>query len=539
MRFPVVACFFAFLIVGDMSGAPATARADAPQRGSGERRRPNILFILTDDQSYKTVGCYPEAPAWVRTPHLDRLAGAGVRFERAYLGAWCMPARASLLTGKLQHGIESMRMAGAYPGSTYDPAACPFLPAEFRRQGYQTAHIGKWHTGTDSGFGRDWDYQVVWNRPKLPANAGAYYQGQILAFDGEERRVDGYSTDVYTDLACDYIRGGHRAADKPWFLWLCYGAVHGPTTPAPRHAGALAGHVAAVPADIFGPRPGKPAYLDATQAWDRGPDGLPVMRRRGKSVTNFDANLPGRSHADWVRQVNECAMAIDEGVGRLLESLEESGQLADTLVVFTSDQGFALGEHGLSMKLAPYDAAIASPLIVSRPGTVPGGEVRCRPVNAADIAVTLCGAAAVEIPWPTHGRDFGSLLTDAAEPAPPPMLLTNTGRSYGADTATLPVGDAMFEQSGVPWWVMLRDGRHKYVRTLVAGEVEEVYDLAADPEELENLAVDAARRPLLEQLRATALAELRRTGAGFVATLPEAGQQAGASRDQRPANGKP
>lgn len=482
--------------------------------------RPNILFILTDDQPYKTVGCYPEAPDWVQTPHIDRLAKGGVRFERAYLGSWCMPSRASLLTGKLQHGVESMRMAGQYPGSTYDPAACPFIPAEFRRQGYHTAHIGKWHTGTDAGFGRDWDRQVVWNRPKLPDNAGAYYEGQILCTDGVEQLVKGYSTDVYTDLACDYIRGDHRPTGKPWYLWLCYGAVHGPTTPAPRHVGTFAGCEVPVPADIFGPRPGKPAYLDATQAWDRGPDGLPVMRRRGNAPTNFDVDSPGRSHAAWVRQVNECALAIDEGVGRLLATLEQTGQLANTLVVFSSDQGFALGEHGLRAKLAPYDAAIASPLIVSRPGTVPAGVVRSRPVNSADIALTLCTVAGVTIPWNTHGRDFSSLLTEGAEGPAPPMLLTNTGRAYGSDTASPPEGDAMFAQAGVPWWVMLRDGAFKYVRTLVPGEVEEVYDLAADPEELRNLALDDAHQPVLARLRAAAAAELRRTDASFVNALP-------------------
>jgi arylsulfatase A-like enzyme len=504
------------LVAGVFVWLPGAACAD-------EGRPPNILFILTDDQPYKTVGCYPEAPDWVHTPNIDRLAATGVRFERAYLGSWCMPSRASLLTGRLQHGIESMRMAGRYPGSTYDPAACPFIPAEFRRQGYHTAHIGKWHTGTDSGVGRDWDHQVVWNRPKLPDNAGAYYGGQILAFDGVERPVEGYSTDVYTDLACDYLRGACRPAEKPWYLWLCYGAVHGPTKPAARHRGMLVGHDAPVPADIFGPRPGKPAYLDTTQAWDRGPDGRPVMRRRGESALGFDANLPGRDHAAWVRQVNECAMAIDEGVGRLLSTLEETGQLADTLVVFSSDQGFALGEHGLSAKLAPYDAAIASPLIMSRPGTLPTGVVRSRPVNSADLAATLCRQAGVEIPWEMHGRDFSPLLADGAqEPPAPPMLLTNTGREYGSDTATVPVGEAMFEQAGVPWWALLRVGPHKYVRTLVPGEVEEVYDLTADPEELANLALDPTHRPLLERLRQTALAELRRTGAAFVDTLPPA-----------------
>ena len=500
---------------------------------AADGRPPNILFILTDDQPYKTVGCYPEAPDWVHTPNIDRLAATGVRFARAYLGSWCMPSRASLLTGRLQHGIESMRMAGPYPGSTYDPAACPFIPAEFRRQGYHTAHIGKWHTGTDAGFGRDWDHQVVWNRPKHPDNAGAYYAGQILAFDGVERTVAGYSTDIYTDLACDYIRGEKRPADKPWYLWLCYDAVHGPTKPATRHQGALAGHAPPVPADIFGPRPGKPAYLDTTQAWDRGPDGRPVMRRRGAVATNFDANSPGRDHAAWVRQVNECALAIDEGVGRLLSVLEETGQLANTLVVFSSDQGFALGEHGLSMKLAPYDAAIASPLVMSRPGTLPAGVVRSRPVNSADLATTLCVQARVAIPWKMHGRDFSDLLGDVAqEPPAPPMLLTNTGRKYGSDTAALPEGAAMFEQSGVPWWAMLRDGRHKYIRTLVPGEMEEVYDLAADPEELTNLALDPAHRPLLDRLRDGAIAELHRTGARFVTTLPSASTEKHSERSR-------
>src|SRR5262249_33281432 len=124
--------------------------------------RPNILFIFADDQSYKTLSCYAGSPEWTKTPNIDRLASTGVRCERCYLGAWCMPSRASLLTGRLQHGVMSMTMEGTYPGSKYDPEQCPFIPAQFRKQGYHTAQIGKWHTGTDAGFGRDWDFQIVW-----------------------------------------------------------------------------------------------------------------------------------------------------------------------------------------------------------------------------------------------------------------------------------------------------------------------------------------------------------------------------------------
>jgi arylsulfatase A-like enzyme len=499
------------LIFTALSLLPAAA-ADAP---------PNILFIFTDDQPFKTIGCCPESPAWVRTPHIDRLAAGGVRFERAYLGAWCMPSRASLLTGRLQHGIESMRMEGTYPGSVYDPEACPFVPREFRRQGYHTAHIGKWHTGTDPGLGRDWDHQVVWNRPKLPDNAGAYYTGQILSFNGVEKPMEGYSTDVYTDLAVDYIRGGDRPADTPWLLWLCYGAVHGPTTPAARHRGTLADREVEVPADIFGPWPDKPAYLARTSAWMPGPDGRPVLRRRGKETAGFDTDTPGKSHAALVRQFHECTLAIDEGVGRLVAALEESGQLADTLVVYTTDQGYAIGEHGFNSKLAPYDATIASPLIMSWPGHVAAGEVRRQPVNAPDLTATLCRLAGVEIPWPLHGREFTRLLEPGGDDvAVPPMLLTNTARIYGSDTAAIPAGEAIYEQAGVPWWVLLRDGRHKYVRSLVPDEIEEVYDLETDPEELENLAADPAHGRLVARLRQAAVAELERTDAPFVGALP-------------------
>ncbi|MDP7205113.1 MAG: sulfatase-like hydrolase/transferase, partial [Pirellulaceae bacterium] len=112
---------------------------------------PNILFIYTDDHSHRTVSCYDEAYPWVRTPHIDQLASTGVRFSDAYIGTWCMPSRAAMLTGHHPYGVQSMRMVGQYPGSEYDPQACPFWPAVFREHGYVTAQIGKWHTGTDTG----------------------------------------------------------------------------------------------------------------------------------------------------------------------------------------------------------------------------------------------------------------------------------------------------------------------------------------------------------------------------------------------------
>jgi arylsulfatase A-like enzyme len=485
-------------------------------------RRPNILFIYADDQPYKTIGCYPEAPKWVKTPNIDALAASGVRFHRSYLGAWCMPSRAAMLTGLLQPAVQTMTMEGKYPGSTYDPVQCKFWPAELRKHGYHTAQIGKWHTGVDTGFGRDWDYQVVWNRPGKPDNAGAYYTGTIVTVNGKDQPLGDYSTDAYSKLATDFIKGANRDAAKPWYLWLCYGAIHGPTTPADRHKGKLAGNKASVPADIFGPRADKPAYLDKTQAWSKAKDGTPIRGKGKKSETNFDADESGKSLDLWVEQVNECNLAVDEGVGKVLAALKESGQLDNTLVIYSADQGFALGEHGCSIKLAPYDANIASPLIVSMPSQLPQGKVCTQPVNSPDLVRTMLAFAGMAPPWTMHGRDMTPLLRDPEHATfDSPTLLIHTGDRYGAETNTVPATMKEMQHDGkVPWWVLLRDGPFKYIRNLTAGEMEELYDLNADPEELHNLARIPGHREQVEALRAKTIAELKKQSIPFADVMP-------------------
>lgn len=505
------------LIIATLLGISAPGTAAEPPAG----KRPNILFIYADDQSYKTLGCYGAGPAWIKTPHIDRLAARGVRFERSYLGAWCMPSRASLLTGRLQHAVMSMTMAGEYPGSRYDPAQSPFVPAQFRLQGYHTAQIGKWHTGADTGYGRDWDYQIVWNRPGHPANAGNYYTDQLLTFNGQDRLTKGYSTDNYTNWAIEYVNGQHRDPNKPWYLWLCYGAIHGPTTPADRHKGTLAGTPARVPADIVGPWPDKPAYLEQTKAWMIGRNGQVAMAKKARKAGNFDTSEAGKSFDAWIQQVNECMAAVDEGVGRVLAALEASGQLENTLVVYSADQGYGLGEHGFNQKVAPYDATVASPLIISWPGRIPQGKVSKHPVNAPDLVDLFCRTAGVTVPWKTHGRDIRPLLANPERTDwQSPLLMTHTARNYGAETDEIPTDERLTAAGGVPWYALLRDGQYKYIRTLVAGEMEELYDLAADPEELTNLATRPEHAARLRDLRAKAIAELRRTDAKFVERMP-------------------
>lgn len=488
-------------------------------------KRPNILFIFSDDQNYKTVSCYPEHLPGVHTPNIDALAEKGIRFSYAYMGAWCMPSRASLLTGRHPHSIESMTMEGQYPGSKYDPKVCEFWPKVFRANGYVTAQIGKWHTGTDAGWGRDWDHQIVWNRPLHPENAGAYYTGQIVYEDGVKREAEGYSTDNYSRWAADFIKGAHRDPNKPWYLWLCYGAIHGPTTPADRHKGKHKNDEVITPADIFGPRPGKPAYLDKTQAWSKGPDGRPMAGKSGEAFGD-ESGKKARSFADFVHQSNDCVEALDEGIGVVMAALKESGQLDNTLVVYTADQGFGMGEHGFRTKLAPYDATYRSPMIVSMPSKLPQDKVCARPVHAVDLVSTFHAWAGIAEPWAMHGHDITPLLKDPENaPWPHLCLFEHTGRSYGSEV------DAMLRDdpkgavhNNVPWYFAVNDGRWKYIRYLKKDETEELYDLANDPEELANLADEPAQAENLKRLREAATAEMRRTGAGYADHLPPSKQ---------------
>ncbi|MDA7921312.1 sulfatase-like hydrolase/transferase [Verrucomicrobiales bacterium] len=488
---------------------------------------PNILFIYTDDHSYRAVSCYEDSYDWIKTPNMDALADSGVRFAHATVGTWCMPSRAMLLTGHHSFGVESMRMEGDYPGSAYDPEQCRFWPSVFREQGYQTAQIGKWHTGIDTGFGRDWDYQIVWNRPRYPENSKAYYYDQLIEKNGGDAvMTKGYSTDNYTQWAVDYINGEEgREEGKPWYLWLCYGGVHGPFTPADRHLNDYKEVSVEDPADIYPPRAGKPTYSRNVEQWVKGPDGEPVLAR-GKSKGGIKTDGK-KTLTEWVRQVNQAVSSLDEGIGRVMESLKESGQLDNTLVVFTSDQGFAWGQHGFQVKQAPYDANIRSPMIVSFPERFSKRSVCKHPIGGVDIVPTIFEVAGLELPWEMHGDSLVPLLKDPTQKEwNNPVLTVHTGDSYGSASNVVPVGDdeasrsKLYMSGDVPWWVSLVEADLKYIRTLVPGEPEELYDLTDDPAELVNLALDAKHSETVVRLRNATIAELKRNGAKLVETMP-------------------
>ncbi|HKL22883.1 MAG TPA: sulfatase-like hydrolase/transferase, partial [Tichowtungia sp.] len=199
----------------------------------GATNAPNILFIFTDDHSYRMVSCYPRAYEFANTPNIDALAERGVRFDSAYMGAKCRPSRAMVLSGRQQFAVESDYDGNDIPGSIH------WLPT-IRSNGYYTGMIGKWHYYQQEGdpyrHGTSWDWSVIWRHAAPDAVGDNYYWNQYVSIDdGTQEPLNGYSTDRYADFTEQFIQ--ERADDpdqKPWFYWLAFGGVHSPYTPAAR-----------------------------------------------------------------------------------------------------------------------------------------------------------------------------------------------------------------------------------------------------------------------------------------------------------------
>ena len=209
-------------------------------------------------------------------------------------------------------------------------------------------------------------------------------------------------------------------------------------------------------------------------------------------------------------------------MGALTQALAESGQLENTVIIFTSDQGFAWGQHGLREKWLPYDAAICAPLIFSAPKLIKPGTVCREPVNGVDVVRTIHFLAGIEREWKMHGRDLSALLMQPEGPLNEPLPMINTARQYGQSVVEhlKSRNDKAFERKGLYAWMMMRDGKYKYIRHFKDNVIEELYGMERDPDELDNLAVNAEYRKTLTKLRRKAVEEFRRKDGGFGDHLP-------------------
>lgn len=434
---------------------------------------PNVLFILCDDIRPAAVGCY--GSAHVKTPRIDALAADGVRFANAFCTtSLCSPSRASILTGLYAHAH------GVRDNFTELPPALPHWPARLREQGYATAYIGKWHMGEDNDDPRpgfDW---FVSHKGQ-----GKYFDTE-WNFHGQRREVvPGYYTTLVTDFSLEWL--AQRPAGQPWALCLGHKAPHSFYFPEPKYEHAFDAVRVGYPASAFR-LDGKPDWIRERLTTWHGIYG-PLFEWR----KNFPDTRP-EGVADFERMVRAywgTILSVDDSTGRLVDYLRETGQLANTLIVFMGDNGLLEGEHGMVDKRTMHEPSIRVPLIARGPG-LPRGEVVTGQVLVEDIApsiLDLCGGPALT---GIAGRSWRK-LAGGGDPA----WRTEWLYEYNYEK----------QFPYTPNVRGIRTDRWKFMRYPHGDgspdrHLPELYDLANDPEELVNLAADpahAATRAELEK----------------------------------------
>ncbi|HEY2934616.1 MAG TPA: sulfatase [Acidobacteriota bacterium] len=454
--------FIKLAAVGLASVACLLAIASNQERTGSQARRPNIVFILTDDQRWDELGI--AGHPFLRTPNIDRIGREGALFRNFFVVIpLCSPSRASFLTGQYphKHGVTTN---GNNNELSHKLITFPRL---LHDAGYRTGYVGKWHMGNDDMPRPGFDRWVSFK------GQGAY-DDPVLNKDGKVEKVSGYITDILNDEAVAFIERSHRG---PFLLYLAHKAVHGPFIPAARHKG-LYSEQAIVRA---------PSTQDTLQ-------GKPALLRK---IENQTPPGPGTGPNDeLIRNQMRALMSIDEGVGRIFRALEETQQLDNTILIFTSDNGYFWGEHGLGDKRAAYEESIRDPLLVRYPKMIKPGTVRDQMTLNIDIAPTLLEIGGVSLPKDFAGR---SLL---------PLFKSNTKNWRSAFIAEY---YAERQNPRVPSWQAVRSDRWKYIHYPEMTDMDELYDLKSDPYEMKNVIQQARVQDKLKELKNELQKQLKAT----------------------------
>ncbi len=475
--------------------------------------RPNILFIMSDDHAAHALSCY--SGKINQTPNLDRLADEGMRFTNCFCtNSICGPSRAVVLTGKYSHLNGFISNRSRFDGKQQTVAKL------LQEAGYQTAMIGKWHLVTDpTGF----DY---WNI--LPGQ-GQYYNPDMIEM-GRKKRHEGYVTDIITDEALRFLKEV-REPGKPFFLMYHHKAPHRPWQPGPDHLTLYDDRDIPEPDTLFDDYSGRGTAAreqemtikkhlfdvsdlkltpegDAAQEgdWDRN-----FLRRFGpeqrekwlaaygpKNRAFREANLDGNDLVQWkyqryIKDYLRVIASVDENVGRVLAFLDETGIAENTVVIYTSDQGFYLGEHGWFDKRFMYEESLRSPLLIRWPKHVKPGTVNDDIVLNLDFAETFLAIAGLPIPDDMQGRSLKPILQGES---PSDWRKSMYYRYY-----EFPAVHMVNKHYGV------RTNRYKLIYFHELNEWE-LYDLEKDANEMRSVYDDPAYAKVVEELKGE-LARLR------------------------------
>lgn len=462
-------------------GKPLAASVRAP------RARPNVVVILTDDQRWDAMGC--AGHPFVRTPNIDRIAAEGMRFTNAFVTtSLCAPSRASFLTGTYAH----THLVRTNEGMEFS-ADFRHFPAVLRDDGYDTAFIGKWHMRPDPRPRPGFDYWVSFK------GQGEYVNPQLNE-NGRDFQAQGYMTDLLTEYAVNWLRG---RGSRPFCLYLAHKAVHGPFTPAPRHAGLYRDVEMEKPASFDDTLADKPKWMRASMV--RGARREEWLARQDQPVP--DEIPPGKWNPRDHGRLNyfRTLAAVDESVGRVLEALEQLAALDSTVVVFASDNGYFHGEHRRGDKRLMYEESIRIPLLMRYPPLVAAGGTAEEIILNIDLAPTLLDMAGAAAPQHVQGRSFRPLLA---------------GEPYQARSSFLYEYWREEWLPGIPTMVGVRSRRWKYVTYPEIADLDELYDLVNDRHEMRNLALDPLHAPQTDVMRRE-LERLKRE-TGYVAPTPPA-----------------
>jgi len=435
---------------------------------------PNVVFVMSDDHAAHAISAYGSRVN--ETPHLDRLAREGMLFRNTFVtNSICTPSRAAILTGAYSHR-NGVPVFNRFDGSQTTVAKL------LQAAGYHTGMIGKWHLGSDpTGFDR-WEI--------LPGQ-GVYHDPVLYTATGEKTYSGRYATDVITDLGIDFIR--ERPKDRPFFLMLHHKAPHREWTPDEKHRRMFEGRTVPEPPTLWDD------YATRT-------DALRENRQRvADDLTPRDlkvappAGLEGKDLVRWnyqryMQDYLACVQSIDDNMGRLLDFLKESGLERDTIVVYTSDQGFFLGDHGLYDKRFMYEESLRMPLLVRWPAAVhPGSTAEALALNV-DFAPTFLDAAGVAVPAVMQGR---SLL---------PVLRGETPADWRTAIYYRYYHDPGHHNTRAHYGI--RTATHKLI-SFWKKDQWELFDLRSDPAELRNLYGQPGQEAITAELKAT-LARLRK-----------------------------
>lgn len=432
--------------------------------------RPNILFIMSDDHAAHAISAYGSKVN--KTPNLDRIAEGGMKLSNCFVtNSICTPSRAAILTGKYSH-INGVTVFNRFDGGQ------PHLAKYLQQAGYYTGMLGKWHLGGEpTGF----DY---WNI--LPGQGA--YNNPVFFENGQRKQLQGrYCTEAITDFALEFLK--NRPKDKPFFLMCHHKAPHRPWQPHPKYAAKWENVEVPTPESFNDNETGYATRSDAARE---------ATMRVDKNLTKTDLKRdppPGLSPTEqkkwnyqrYMRDYLACIDSVDESVGQLLDYLDRAGLAENTIVIYTSDQGFFLGDHDWYDKRFMYEESLRMPFLIRWPKVIKPGSIQDKMVLNVDFAPMLLDAAGQQIPSDLQGRSFLPLLKGES---PDGWRTSMYYRYYH-----YPQHHAVQPHLGV------RTDRYKLIYFDRIKQWE-LFDLVKDPREVNNVYADPAYTDVVAKLKA-------------------------------------